>query len=218
MNDYTKTERNTVNRVPKRGHYDKKTVFEILDAGIICHVGFVIDNQPFVIPMAFGRQGDNIYLHGATTSRLQTGLAKGIPVCITVTHLDGIVLARSAFHSSMNYRSAVIFGNAQLVNDNEKSDVLNVVTNHIWEGRAKEVRPNKENELKGTSVLKVSIDQASAKIRVGPPIDDDEDYALPIWAGVIPINTSFGTPVSDSKLKPEIDLPESITSRPEEFV
>ena len=218
MNDYTKTERNTVNRVPKRGHYDKKTVFEILDAGIICHVGFVIDNQPFVIPMAFGRQGDNIYLHGATTSRLQTGLAKGIPVCITVTHLDGIVLARSAFHSSMNYRSAVIFGNAQLVNDNEKSDVLNVVTNHIWEGRAKEVRPNKENELKGTSVLKVSIDQASAKIRVGPPIDDDEDYALPIWAGVIPINISFGTPVSDSKLKPEIDLPESITSRPEEFV
>ena len=218
MNDYTKTERNTVNRVPKRGHYDKKTVFEILDAGIICHVGFVIDNQPFVIPMAFGRQGDNIYLHGATTSRLQTELAKGIPVCITVTHLDGIVLARSAFHSSMNYRSAVIFGNAQLVNDNEKSDVLNVVTNHIWEGRAKEVRPNKENELKGTSVLKVSIDQASAKIRVGPPIDDDDDYALPIWAGVIPINTSFGTPVSDSKLKPEIDLPESITSNPEEFV
>ena len=218
MNDYTKTERNTVNRVPKRGHYDKKTVFEILDAGIICHVGFVIDNQPFVIPMAFGRQGDNIYLHGATTSRLQTELAKGIPVCITVTHLDGIVLARSAFHSSMNYRSAVIFGNAQLVNDNEKSDVLNVVTNHIWEGRAKEVRPNKENELKGTSVLKVSIDQASAKIRVGPPIDDDDDYALPIWAGVIPINTSFGTPVSDSKLKPEIDLPESITSHPEEFV
>ncbi len=206
MSDYEKTSRNTVKRIPKRGHYDQKTVFEILDAGFVCHAGFVMDGQPFVIPTAYGRKDDVIYLHGATTSRMMKALQKGIPVCITVTHLDGIVLARSVFNSSMNYRSAVIFGTATLVPDEEKNDALFVVSEQILKGRWDEAREPIQKELKATTVLAVKIESASAKIRTGAPGDDKPDYDLPIWAGVLPIKQVFEAPVMDPDMKFEKEV------------
>lgn len=210
MEQYNKTERNTVKRVPKRGHYDKKTVFEILDAGFICHVGFSMDGQPFVIPTAYGRKGDQIYLHGATTSRMIQHLQTGAPVCITVTFVDGVVLARSVFHHSANYRSAVVFGTARLAAEEEKMDALEVVTEHIHKGRWEEARQPNAKELKATSVLIVDIEQGSAKIRTGGPSDDKEDYELPIWAGVIPMDTVFRKPEADPLLKEGIPMSPSV--------
>lgn len=210
MEQFSKTERNTVKRVPKRGHYDKKSVYEILDAGFIAHVGFSIDGQPFVIPTAYGRKEDQIYLHGATTSRLIQHLQTGAPVCITVTFVDGVVLARSVFHHSANYRSAVVFGTASLATDEEKMDALEVVTEHIHKGRWEEARQPNAKELKATSVLIVDIEQGSAKIRTGGPSDDKEDYELPIWAGVIPMDTVFRKPVTDPLLKEGIPMPPSV--------
>ena len=209
MNNYEVTERNKLKRVPKRAHYDKETVYQILDAAFVCHVSFVVEGQPFLIPTAYGREGDTIYVHGATKSRMLVNLEKGIPVCVAVTHLDGIVVARSAFHSSINYRSVVVFGKAKPVSADRKNHALKVITNNIIGNRWDEARPPYEKELKGTSVLAIEIESASAKIRVGGPVDEKEDYDLDIWAGVIPLQMTAGEPVADDLLRAEIPVPSS---------
>lgn len=202
--------RNKVKRIPKRGHYDKETVYGVLDAGFLCHIGFIVEGQPYVIPTSYGREGDKIYLHGASTSRMMVNLAEGVPVCVTVTHFDGLVLARSAFHHSMNYRSAVVFGKAHLVEGEEKVHGLKVVSDQILKGRWEESRGPKEIELKATTVLCMEIDTASAKIRTGGPSDDKPDYELPIWAGVVPAKIVYGEPEEDPLLKEGIPLAQSI--------
>lgn len=210
MDSFPKTDKNKIKRLPKRGHYDRETIYGILDAGFLCHVGFVLEGQPFVIPTAYGRDGDKIYLHGSSKSRMLTSLEKGIPVCLTVTHLDGLVLARSAFHHSMNYRSAVIFGTAHEVEGAEKEHALFLISENILKGRWDEVRGPNEKEMKATSVLCVTIEEASAKIRTGPPGDDEEDYALPIWAGVVPVRQQYGPPEADPLLSEGIPLSKSV--------
>jgi len=210
MSEYSKTTKNQVKRIPKRGHYDQKTIFEILDAGFLAHVGFVVDGAPFVIPTAYGRDGEVIYLHGASKSRMLTNLKEGIPVCLTVTHLDGLVLARSSFNHSMNYRSVVLFGTAKEVDKEDKYDALQIISENILKGRWDEAREPNQKELKATTVLALQIDQASAKIRSGPPVDDKSDYDLPIWAGVLPIELQTSAPETDPLLKEEIPLPESV--------
>ncbi len=210
MNTYPVTPKNKVKRVPKRAHYDEKTVFEILDAGFVCHVSFVIEGQPFLIPTAYGRKGNKVYIHGATTSRMLVALEEGIPMALAVTHVDGIVVARSAFHSSMNYRSAIIYGKAKLVPDEEKNDALMVITENIIKDRWEEARAPFDNELKGTAVLAVEIETASAKIRTGGPNDEKADYELPIWAGVIPLNVVTGQPEPDDLLDKNIPIPKSV--------
>lgn len=210
--DYPTTARNQVKRIPGRGHYDRETIHSILDDGSICHVGFVVDSQPFVIPTIYGRSEDSLYLHGATTSRLITTLAQGVPACITVTHVDGLVLARSAFHHSMNYRSAVLFGTATEVTGEEKERGLFIISEQVLKGRWNETRPPIEKELKATAVLRFEIDEASAKIRTGPPVDEDEDYALPHWAGVVPIQQTSGPLQPDEKLVDGIAVPESVAA------
>lgn len=200
------TGRNKVKRVPKRGHYDFDTINKILDSDFVAHVGFVVDGQPFVIPTAYGRKEKKLYLHGATTSRMMVALQKGIPVCVTVTQIDGIVLARSAFNHSMNYHSVVVFGNAHLVEGEEKEEALLIISEQILKGRWDESRLPNERELKATTVLALDIEQASAKIRTGPPSDDKPDYKLPIWAGVIPMERTYLPPVADPKLRSGIAL------------
>ena len=209
---YPKGDRNIVKRVPKRANYDRATVHAILDEGLVCHIGFAVDEQPFVIPTAYGRVGEVIYIHGSPASRLLRTLKGGIDVCLTVTHLDGLVMARSAFHHSMNYRSVVVFGKATLVEDaDEKLAALEAFTNQVVPGRWDEIRQPNPQELAGTWVLALPMTEASAKIRTGPPIDDAEDYTLPIWAGEIPLKLTPGAPVPDAKLtdKP-IEVSESI--------
>ncbi len=205
------SKRSKVKRVPNRGHYDSKTINEILDQAFVAQVGFVVDQQPFVIPMAYGREGNKLYLHGATTSRLMTETAKGIPICVTVTHIDGIVLARSVFHHSVNYRSAVIFGRAKAVDDTHKMHALEVVSDHILKDRWKAAREPNAKELKATAVLELTIEEASAKNRTGPPKDDKEDYELPVWAGVIPMVTTFEAPEADPELPSSIKPGKEIT-------
>lgn len=210
MSDFPISPKNKVKRVPKRGHYDKETVYAILDDSFLCHVGFVVDGQPFVIPTSYGREGNKIYLHGASTSRMMVNLNKGIPVCLTVTHLDGLVLARSAFHHSMNYRSAVVFGTAKLVEGKEKEHGLLVISEQILQDRWEESRLPNAKELKATSVLCLEIEQASAKVRTGPPGDEKADYDLPIWAGVVPCKQVWGTPEADPLLVAGIPEAKSI--------
>jgi hypothetical protein len=210
MEAFEKTGRNRVKRIPKRGHYDRPGIYAILDDACVGHVGFAIDEQPFVIPTIYGRSGDTLYLHGATTSRMLVALQKGLPVCLTVTHVDGLVLARSAFHHSMNYRSAVVFGTARLVEGAEKLKALEVISEQILPGRWEEVRQPNARELKATSVLALEIDQASAKIRTGPPGDEKEDYELPIWAGVLPIQRVYGQPEEDPLSKQALEVPGSV--------
>lgn len=196
-----KTTRTTVKRLPKRGSHDRKTINDILDEAFICHVGFNISAQPYVIPTGFARVGEILYIHGSSASRMLRNLADGIDICVTVTLIDGLVLARSAFHHSMNYRSVVILGHAELVTDvDEKYAALKAFTEHIIPGRWPEIRWPSELELKATSVLKLPITEASAKIRTGDPVDDTEDYSMPIWAGVLPLRLTPGEPVADSKL------------------
>ncbi len=210
MENYRIDHRNKVKRVPDRGHYDKKTVFKILDAGKICHASFVVDGQPFVIPTIYGRDGDCLYLHGATSSRLIKELEKGIQMSLAVTHLDGLVIARSAFHHSMNYRSVVVFGTAKLVADDKKLEALKIISDQLVPGRWEESRQPNSKELKATSVLKIIIDQASAKIRTGGPKDDKDDYELDIWAGVVPMSMTYQPLIPDDKLKENIEIPNSI--------
>ncbi len=199
-------------RLPARGNYDRETINSILDEGFICHVGFDLDGQPYVIPTGYARVRDDLYIHGSSASRMLRNIAKGINVCVTVTLIDGLVLARSAFHHSMNYRSVVVLGKAELVSDNdEQNRALEALTEHIIPGRWKDVRWPNELELKATTVLRLAIDEASAKIRTGGPIDDEEDYAMDVWAGVLPLNLGTGEPIPDERMDPSISRPGYVT-------
>ena len=203
---YTPTARTKVRRLRKRGVYDKARVHAILDEGIICHVGFVKDGQPFVIPTLYARAAETLYVHGSAVSRMLKSLAGGVDICVTVTLVDGYVLARSAFHHSMNYRSIVILGRAHLVSARrEKLKALRTITDHIVAKRWDEVRKPNELEMKQTSVLALPLEEVSAKVRTGPPVDDDEDYALPVWAGVVPIGRTLGEPIGDGRVLPGVN-------------
>jgi len=194
------TARTRVVREPHRGVYDRETAYRILDEGFLCHVGFVADGQPYVIPTSYGRHGDSLYIHGSAASRMLRQMKEGVPVCITVTLLDGLVLARSVFNHSMNYRSIVVLGKATLVDDpQEKLEALRHLSEHIIPGRWADARQPNERELKQTSVLRVPIEEYSAKVRTGPPIDDKEDYSFPTWAGVVPLEMKAGEPIGDER-------------------
>jgi uncharacterized protein len=202
------TPRTRVVREAERGVYDRETVNRILDEGFLCHVGFVADGQPFVIPTSYGRKDANLYIHGSAASRMLRQMKEGVAVCVTVTLLDGLVLARSVFNHSMNYRSVVILGKATLVDEpNEKLAALRLLSEHILKGRWDDSRQPTERELKATSVLRVPIEEYSAKVRVGPPIDDAEDYSFPTWAGVLPLEIKPGSPIPDEKLDPPREVP-----------
>ncbi len=206
---YTPTPRTRLVREADRAIYDRETVYRILDEGFLCHVGFVADGQPFVIPTSYGRKGANLYIHGSAASRLLRQLKDGVPVCVTVTLLEGLVLARSIFNHSMNYRSVVVLGKATLVDDpQEKIEALRLLSEHILPGRWADARPPNERELKATSVLRLPIEEFSAKVRKGPVVDDEEDYSFPTWAGVIPLETIAGTPIDDARLVHGQGVPE----------
>ncbi len=205
MDAYTPTPRTQVKRLAKRAVYDKVQVHSILDEGYFCHVGFVVEGQPYVIPTGYVRVGDRIYIHGSAASRMLRTLEEGIEVCVTVTLVDGFVLARSAFHHSMNYRSVVVLGKARPVTDpDEKMEAMRSFTNHVVPGRWDEVRKPTAQELKSTIVLALPLEEVSAKVRTGMPIDDEEDYTLPIWAGVVPIRTKVGEPLPDGRVLPGV--------------
>jgi uncharacterized protein len=206
------TARTRVIREAERGVYNRETLYRILDEGFLCHVGFVADGQPFVIPTSYGRKESNLYIHGSAASRMLRQLQKeGVTVCVTVTLLDGLVLARSVFNHSMNYRSVVILGKATLVEDpQEKLSALHALAEHILPGRWDDARQPNERELKQTSVLRLPIEEFSAKVRTGPPIDDAEDYSFPTWAGVIPLEMAAGLPINDLKLDPAREAPEYV--------
>lgn len=205
---YTPTSRTRLVREPERAIYDREAAYKILDEGFICHVGFVVDGQPFVIPTGYGRSGDNLYIHGSAASRMLRNLDQGLPVCVTVTLLDGLVLARSIFNHSMNYRSVVILGTATAVTDpDEKLQALRLLSEHILPGRWAESRLPNEKELKATIALRLPIQEFSAKVRQGPPIDDPEDYCFRTWAGVLPLAVIPGDPVRDDRCDPQIAVP-----------
>lgn len=198
-------------RVAKRANYDRETIHAILDDGMIAHVAFCLDDQPFVLPMAYGRIGDQLYIHGAKGARMFKALKKGLPICVNVTIVDGFVVARSAFHHSMNFRSVNIHGIGRLVEeDDEKYDALVAVTDHIAPGRWDETRETTDKELNATSVIAVEIETAAAKCRAGMPVDDEEDYETDFWAGIVPIATSFGPAIDDARLKDGVPVAESI--------
>ena len=202
------TERTRVVRESQRGVYDHETIYKILDEGFVCHVGFSLDSQPYVIPTLYARVGDSIYFHGSAASRMLRNLSEGIPVCVTVTHVDGFVLARSVFNHSMNYRSVVALGNATHVDaPQEKLAALHAFTEKILPGRWNDARQPNEKELKATSVLRLPLTEVSAKIRTGPPVDDAPDYALSIWAGVIPLRLVPGAPICDERCDASIPTP-----------
>jgi uncharacterized protein len=203
-----KTPRTTVKRLAKRGDYDLDTVAAILDECLYCHIGFALDGQPFVIPTAYGRLGSTLYIHGSALSRTLNELAKGIPMCFTASLIDGLVLARSGFHSSINYRSVVVLGKAELVEGEQKLNAMEVISEHLAPGRWADLRPATRKEINATKVLKLDIAEASAKIRVGPPADDEDDYALSCWAGVLPLELVAGEPIADPRLRRGIGLPE----------
>jgi nitroimidazol reductase NimA-like FMN-containing flavoprotein (pyridoxamine 5'-phosphate oxidase superfamily) len=206
--DFPNTARTTLKRLPKRGSFERETVYGILDEGFVCHVGFVAGGQPFVIPTAYGRAGDVLYIHGARASRMQKALAAGCEVCVTVTLVDGLVLARSAFHHSINYRSVVVFGRARVVeSEEEKNAALEAFTEHVMPGRWADVRWPTPQELAATTVLAIQLSEASAKVRTGPPIDDEEDYALDVWAGVLPLGVEPGAPEADPRLPAGTPVP-----------
>lgn len=211
MSTFTPTERTQVKRLPKRGVYDRETVFKILDEAFVCHVGFVVDGQPYVIPTNFGRVGETLYLHGSAASRMLRTLSEGIPVCVTVSIIDGLVLARSAFHHSVNYRSVVVLGTARLVEDpTEKMEALRLFTEHIMKGRWDQIRWPSEQEMKGTTVLALAMEEVSAKVRTGGPVDDEQDYELPVWAGVLPLSVTTAAPIADARLKAGTAVPENV--------
>jgi nitroimidazol reductase NimA-like FMN-containing flavoprotein (pyridoxamine 5'-phosphate oxidase superfamily) len=208
MDKLQKTDRVLVQRRPQRGVYDRETVNEILDEGLICHVGFLSEGTPVVIPTGYGRSGEKLYIHGSSISRMLQTLSKDVEACVTVTLLDGIVLARSVFHHSMNYRSVVLIGKATLIEDPaEKLAALEVITEHLVPGRWADARKPTEQELDATAVLSIPIDEASAKIRTGPPGDKEEDYALPVWAGVLPLAVTPGTAITDERCLPDTIIP-----------
>jgi hypothetical protein len=203
MATYHPSARTRVTRLPKRAVYDKAQVHAILDEGFLCHVGFTVEEQPYVIPTGYVRADEKLYIHGSAASRMLRTLDQGIKVCVTVTLVDGFVLARSSFHHSINYRSVVVLGTAQLVVDREeKVDALRRFTNHIVPGRWDEARVPTDQELKATTVLVLPMEEVSAKMRSGPPIDDEEDYEIPIWAGLVPIHMRAGDPIPDDRISP----------------
>ena len=208
MDSFPQTARTALKRLPKRGVYDRELTNQILDEGFICHVGFAVDGQPFVIPTGYARVADRLFIHGSQASRMLRTLSSGLEVCVTVTLIDGLVLARSAFHHSMNYRSVVVFGRATLVDDREeKLAALRALSEHMIPGRWAEVRGPNEAELTATTVLALPLVETSAKVRTGPPLDDEEDYDLPVWAGVNPLRLIADSPISDPRLPAEIETP-----------
>ena len=206
--ELTQTARTTLRRLPQRGAFDRESINQILDEGFICHVGFAVDGQPFVIPTGYARAGDRLFIHGSQASRMLRTLGQGIDICLTVTLIDGLVLARSAFHHSMNYRSVVVFGRAALVDEREeKLAALRALSEHMIPGRWDDVREPSERELQLTTVLTLPLVEASVKVRTGPPLDDEEDYELDVWAGVIPLRLIANAPTSDPRLPAGIDPP-----------
>jgi len=207
---YSPTERTQVRRRSTRGVYDKAQVHAILDEGFLCHIGFVIDGQPYVIPTAYARSGEEVYIHGAPASRVMGVANQELDMCLTVTLVDALVVARSAFHTSINYRSVVVLGKARQLTDlEEKRQALRLFTNHLITGRWEQAKQPTDQELKATGVLALPLDEVSAKIRTGPPIDDEEDYALPIWGGVVPVIQTLGEPVPDARVVAGIAPPNS---------
>lgn len=208
-----RSEKSRVKRVPKRGHYDYETINRILDEHFTCHIGFIHDGYPVVIPTLYGRKDNTVLIHGATVSRMITNLENGLPISLSVHSVNGIVIARSAFHHSVNYQSVVLFGNAVAITDDEKKmTALKAISDHVIKGRWEEARIPNSQELKATTVLEISIEEASAKIRTGGPVDDEADYDLDVWAGVIPIHRSFGTPIPDKRMSNGIALPNSVAN------
>jgi nitroimidazol reductase NimA-like FMN-containing flavoprotein (pyridoxamine 5'-phosphate oxidase superfamily) len=205
------SKRTELGRIPDRGSHNWETINQILDAGFLASVGFCVDGQPFVIPTLYGREGKKLYLHGSAVSRTLRELETGIPTCVTVTLVDGLVLSRSAFEHSMNYRSVVAFGAARRVVDREqKIKSLRVISEHLIAGRWAEVRGPSDKELKATTVLEFSIEEASSKVRSGPPLDDESDYGLPVWAGVLPLEIKSRPPIPDDKLNKGVTVPEYV--------
>lgn len=205
------SERTRIKRLPERGAYDQATIHAVLDEALICHVGFVHDGYPVVIPTIHARVGDEVYIHGSPASRMLRAMKSGESICVTVTLIDGLVVARAAFHNSMNYRSVVVFGVPRIVDDpEEKEAAMQAVTEHVIPGRWEESRPMTPKEFKGTLIAALPLDEASAKVRTGAPIDDDADYELPIWAGVLPLSLSVGAPQPDTRLVPGVELPGSV--------
>ena len=207
--DFTPTEKTRIKRAFHRACYDRETVYAVLDAGLLCHVGYVIDGQPYVTPTAYWREGERVYWHGSSASRMLRQVKRGIPVCFTVALLDGLVLARSGFHSSIHYRSVMAFGHAEEVTDkDEKLRTLEAFSERITPGRWAELRPVHDQELKATTVLSMKLDEVACKIRTGPPADDEEDYALDVWAGIVPIHTVVDPPEDDPRLKAGVQAPD----------
>jgi nitroimidazol reductase NimA-like FMN-containing flavoprotein (pyridoxamine 5'-phosphate oxidase superfamily) len=206
--DFPQTQRTTLKRLPKRGVYDRELVYRILDEGFICHVSFAVDGQPFVIPTCYARVNDQLFIHGSQMSRMLRTLAQGVDVCVALTLIDGLVLARSAFHHSVNYRSVVIFGRAAVIEKREaKLAALLAFSEQVIPGRWNDVREPTEQELNATTVLALPLVEVSAKVRTGPPLDDDEDYALNVWAGVLPLKLVAGEPLNDPRLPDGIEPP-----------
>jgi len=213
MSQLAQTERTTLKRLPKRGSFDREVINAILDEGFVCHVGFIADDKPVVIPTGYARVDEHLIIHGSQASRMLRALGKGIDVCVTVTLIDGLVLARSAFHHSMNYRSVVIFGRAQVIDGRaDKRAALRALSKHMIPGRWDYVREPNESELQQTTVLSVPLAEASAKIRTGQPVDDDEDYDLPIWAGILPLRMSAEDAVADPLLRMDVEIPAHVLS------
>ncbi|MGC8517559.1 MAG: pyridoxamine 5'-phosphate oxidase family protein [Steroidobacteraceae bacterium] len=211
MSTLTVTPRTRLLRRPDRGSFDRPTVHAILDEALICHIGFEVDGQPYVLPTVHVRIDEHLYVHGSVGSRMLRTLRQGAPVCVTVTLLDGLVLARSAFHHSMNYRSVVLLGHAREVTElQEKRQAFDALVEHVARGRSREVRPADDLETRATALLRLPIDEASAKIRTGPPIDDERDYALRCWAGVVPLALTAAQPIADPALPSDIALPPSL--------
>jgi nitroimidazol reductase NimA-like FMN-containing flavoprotein (pyridoxamine 5'-phosphate oxidase superfamily) len=211
MSEFPKTDQNHIKRLPERGHYDRETIYRILDEALICHVGFAENEQPYVIPINYARVEDTIVLHGAKASRLLKHIEAGHPVCVTATLVDGLVLARSLFHHSVNYRSVVLFGKGRPVEEEqEKLAALKAITEHLIPGRWQEARLPNRKELNATRVVSIQIDEASAKIRMGPAVDEKEDYALPVWAGVLPMQEVTLPPMRDELLQEDFPLPEYV--------
>jgi nitroimidazol reductase NimA-like FMN-containing flavoprotein (pyridoxamine 5'-phosphate oxidase superfamily) len=209
LNQFTTTERTAIKRLPEKGSFDRDTVYSILDEALICQVGFFHDGSPVVVPTIHGRDGDLLYLHGSPASRMLRALRTGINLAVSVTLLDGLVLARSLFHSSMNYRSVTIFGTARQVEGNEKLRGLEVISERTLPGRWDYARRPSEEEMRATTVLAIPIEEASAKLSTGPPEDEEEDYELDLWAGVVPLRLTAGPPQPDPLLE-DIDIPQHV--------
>jgi nitroimidazol reductase NimA-like FMN-containing flavoprotein (pyridoxamine 5'-phosphate oxidase superfamily) len=201
------TDRSQLRRLPVRGSHEAESIHRILDEGFLAHIGFQVDGQPFVIPTLYGRDGERLFLHGSAASRMMRQLETGVAACVTVTLVDGLVLARSAFHHSMNYRSVVAFGTARPVEESAKVEALRVISDHLIRGRWQDVRSPDEKELKATTVLEFTIEEASAKIRTGGPVDDEEDYSLNVWAGVLPLELRQSPPMPDERIHKAASLP-----------